>query len=293
MSEVALGFDPTPRTINLELILPTHGPASTLVYSPKYRQIRSSLAEIGLIEPLVVTPAEPTSGKHILLDGHVRLIAMTELGITEATCLIALDDEAYTYNNRVNRLSTVQEHFMIRRAIANGVSTDRLAKALNVDISQINKRVNLLDGICPEVVDLLKDRQFSAELSRHLRKMKPIRQVECAELMLSANNLSVNYASALLAATQPSMLADPKTPKRISGITQEQMARMEREMTNVQAQYRLAEQTYGQDVLSLTLVRGYLKKLLDNPRVSKFLKQSNLDVLEQFQGIVSTDTLEQ
>lgn len=290
---VTLGFDPTPQTIKLDLILPTHSPAPALAYTPKYRQIRSSLAEIGLIEPLVVTAADPLSGKYILLDGHIRLVALTELGKTEVSCLIALDDEAYTYNNRVNRLSTVQEHFMIRRAIANGVSADRLARALNVDISQITKRVNLLDGICPEVVDLLKDGQFSAELSRHLRKMKPIRQVECAELMLSANNLSVNYVSALLAATPSSMLVDPKSPKKISGITQEQMARMEREMNNVQAQYRLAEQTYGQDVLSLTLVRGYLKKLLDNHRVSKFLKQNSPDVLEQFLNITSTESLDQ
>jgi len=153
---------------------------------------------IGLIEPLIVTPVDPVSGQHVLLDGHVRLIALVELGVKEVACLIATDDEAYTYNNRVNRLSTVQEHFMIRRAIDNGVSAERLANALSVDISQINKKFNLLEGICPEVAEILKDRQFSAELSRVLRKMKPLRQVECAELMVSANNLSVIYATALL-----------------------------------------------------------------------------------------------
>lgn len=71
---------------------------------------------------------------------------------------------------------------MIRRAVERGVSPDRLAKALNMDVSQIVKRMNLLDGICPEAAEMLKDRQFSTEVSRMLRKMKPTRQVECVEL---------------------------------------------------------------------------------------------------------------
>ena len=32
-------------------------------------------------------------------------------------CLIADDDEAFTYNKRVNRLATIQEHYMIVKAI--------------------------------------------------------------------------------------------------------------------------------------------------------------------------------
>ena len=62
---------------------------------------------------------------------------------------------------------------MIRRAIERGVSTEHLAKALSVDVSQIIKKMNLLDGICPEAAEMLKDRQFSAEISRVLPQ--PIR----------------------------------------------------------------------------------------------------------------------
>lgn len=41
-----------------------------------------------------------------MLDGHIRLAALRELGRREVPCLVATDDEAYTYNNRINRLST-------------------------------------------------------------------------------------------------------------------------------------------------------------------------------------------
>jgi hypothetical protein len=74
-------------------------------------------------------------------------------------------------------------------------------------------------SICPEAVNLLEDRQFSAELSRLIRRMKPTRQVECVELMVSANNLTVAYAEALLAATPQELLIDGKKPRKISGIT--------------------------------------------------------------------------
>lgn len=181
---------------------------------------------------------------------------------------------------------------MIRRAIERGVSQERLAKALGVDVSQIAKKVNLLEGICPEAVELFKDRQFSVELGRVLRKMKPTRQVECAELMLSANNLTVAYAEALLVATPALALVSDKRARKISGVTPDQMARMEREMANLQGQYRLVEQSYGQDVLNLVLAKGYLIKLMENALVAKFLKAKHPDMHEQFVLIAAAVSLD-
>ena len=292
MSKVALGFVPDTLRVALDKLLPSRKTPTGLVTSYKYRQILASMGEIGLIEPLSVTPANPETGQHLLLDGHIRLIALRELGHTEATCLIAKDDESYTYNTRVNRISTIQEHYMIRRAIDRGVSPTKLAKTLGIDVSLIHKKASLLEGICAEATELLQDRHFTTNVSRVLRQMKPIRQVECVELMISANNMTTTYADALLAATQPDMLVEGKKLKKRAGITQEQMSRMEREMANVQGQYKLAEQTFGQDVLNLVLARGYLAKLLENKAVGRFLKQRHADVLEQFENIVQATSLE-
>jgi RepB plasmid partitioning protein len=46
---------------------------------------------------------------------------------------------------------------MIVRAIARGVSEDKLANVLNLDVKSIKRRRTLLVGICPEVVELLKE----------------------------------------------------------------------------------------------------------------------------------------
>lgn len=290
---IPLAFALEPFPVPLAQLLPSKKMPEGLAGSRKYKQIRTSIEEIGLIEPLSVAPAMQKTNLHLLLDGHIRLLAIRELGHPEAPCLVATDDESYTYNNRVNRLSTIQEHFMLRRAVARGVSPERLAKTLGVDVKSIAKKVTLLDGICPEATELLRDRQFTVEISRTLRKMKPTRQVECVELMIAANSLTVSYAEAMLAATPVELLVDGKKPRRLAGVTQEQILRMEREMANVQGQYKMVEQTYGQDVLHLVLARTYIAKLLENQAVVRHLKQRQSEVLAEFGAIVQTVSLDQ
>jgi ParB-like chromosome segregation protein Spo0J len=129
MTGVALGFIPEPLSVPLSAILPSRRLPAAVSDSKNFRRIKSSIEEVGLIEPLSVTPADKASGQHVLLDGHFRLLVMQNLGFAEAECLVATDDETYTYNNRVNRLSTIQQHFMIRRVVDRGVSPERLAKA--------------------------------------------------------------------------------------------------------------------------------------------------------------------
>ena len=68
------------------------------------------------MEPLVVSRLP--EGGFRLLDGHARMVALQEARVAEARCLIAFDDEAFTYNKRISHLATIQEHYMIMRALA-------------------------------------------------------------------------------------------------------------------------------------------------------------------------------
>jgi len=291
MSQIELGFIPEPLTISFDNLLQSRKLSDSIISSNKYQQILKSISTIGLIEPLSIS-APNSTGKYVLLDGHIRVIAMKELGLIEAQCLIAKDDETYTYNNRVNRLSTVQEHIMIKRAITRGVSPDKLSASLNIDLNHLRRKVKLLDGICSEAVNMLKYQVFSSKISDVLRKMKPVRQVECVELMISANNITIPYIEALLAASPAQLLVKEAKPKKLSGVSAEQMLKMEREMSNLQDQYKLIEETYGQDVLNLVLAKGYLSKLLNNAEVSRYIKNSQPEVFSQFISIVEAVSLD-
>lgn len=292
MKQLPLGFIPEQIRVSLERILPSRKMPAGLAGSRKFKQIKASIEAVGLIEPLIIGRADKQSGLHTLLDGHIRLLAMHELGHGDAPCLVATDDETYTYNNRINRLSSVQEHFMIRRAVERGVTPARLAQALSVDVSHITRKLSLLDGICEEAAEMLEDQHFSAHVGGILRKMKSMRQIECVELMVSANNLTVGYARALLAATPAHQLVQNSKPQKISGVSPEQMAKMEQEMGNLQERYKLVEQGYGQDVLNLVLARGYLTRLLENQSVQRYLNLHQPDVLRELQNIVQATSLD-
>jgi hypothetical protein len=293
MNKVSFSFVLKPVLVELEnlLLCKTLPPAIQDTY--KFQQVKASIEEVGLIEPLTISTVDRKSGQHLLLDGHVRLTALKELGETQALCIVANDDETYTYNNRVNRLSSVQEHLMIRRAIERGLSPERLAKALFLNVRLIMDKMTLLDGVCPEVIEILKDREFSAETSKILRRMKPTRQIECAELMISANNLTINYARALFTATSQEMLVNPKGTTASHAATQAQITKLERETATLHERYRIVEQSYGDDVLSLTLVRGYTKRLLENEAVVGFLQKRHPDFLQEFLALANAGALDQ
>jgi ParB-like chromosome segregation protein Spo0J len=259
----------------------------------KYKQIVTSLREVGLVEPLVVARSKAHDGKYILLDGHLRRAALIDIGKVDARCLIAKDDEAFTYNKRVNRLGTIQEHFMIVKAIDRGVSEEKLARALNLNISALRRRRNLLHGICPEVIDMLKDKSIDPMTFDTLRRMKPMRQIEAAELMDAAGTFSNSYARALLAATRQQDLAHPERPKKVGGITPEQMARMEREMETLQNDFKSVEASYGDDVLHLVIASGYLSKLIGNSETARYLSQHHPEILDEFRAIVTATSLDQ
>lgn len=181
---------------------------------------------------------------------------------------------------------------MIRRAIERGVSEEKIAKALDINPQSVRRKVRMLNGICDETVTILKDKPCPMAVFEILRKMKPLRQVEAAELLVNANNYSVAYASAILAGTPQTQLVEGSKPKRIKGITPEAMARMESELGRLQESITSIQETYGQDHLHLTVVKGYMVKLLGNARVVRYLMQHRPEFLTEFQAIAEmTSTL--
>lgn len=276
----------------MEDILPLKQVPDSIKATSKYRRIAQSIAEIGVIEPLVVAQARDSERKYLLLDGHSRRTILAENGVSSVRCIISHDDEAFTYNKRINHLATVQEHFMIVKALDRGVSEEKLARALDVKIGHIQRRKTLLDGICPEVVEILKDKAVNPATFEKIRRMRPMRQIEVAELMQSAANFTASYATMLLAATKQEELAKPDRPKHVGSMTQEQLARMEREMTTLQRDFKAVESSYGDDVLQLVIAAGFLSKLISNRKIEHYLSQNHPEILEEFTSIVSVSSLD-
>jgi hypothetical protein len=273
-------------------ILSVRALRKTVKSSHKYRQIAASIREVGLVEPPVVTGDPKQSETFLLLDGHLRIEILKDMGMAEVECLVSTDDEAFTYNKRISRLAAVQEHKMILRAIERGVPEEKIAKALDINVQSVQRKARMLDGICEEAVALLKDKTCPIAVFEILRRMTAMRQIEAAELLINANNYSVSYASAILAGTPQVQLVESDKPKRLKGMTPEAIAIMERELGRLQEAITSIQDSYGKDHLQLTVVKGYITKLLGNARVVRYLMQHRSEFMAEFQAIAEmTSTL--
>lgn len=278
------GFEHTTLRIPISEIMPMREVSATVRKSAKYKQIAASIAEVGIIEPPVVFRDRVNRAQYNLLEGHVRLAILLERGETEVVCLIALEDEAFTYNKRVSRMATIQEHRMILNAVKKGVSEERLARALNVNIGNIRAKRNLLTGICPEAVDLLRDKHVPMNVFVELRRMKPMRQIAAAEMMVAMNKYSTGYAKSIVAATAEEDLVEQKR-KAVRGLTEAQIELMSRESAQLDRDFKLIEQSYGADHLDLVLATGYLGSLLRSAPIVRYLAQHHSQLLAEFQKI--------
>ncbi|MCG7519509.1 plasmid partitioning protein RepB C-terminal domain-containing protein [Ruegeria sp. Ofav3-42] len=288
---IELAFEKELVRIALDRICPLYAVQKGTKETVKYAQVAASIREIGLVEPLVIAPDKSDPENYILLDGHLRHAILLDRGAKDALCQISTDDEAFTYNKRISRLATIQEHKMILMALKRGVPEGRLARALNINIKTLQEKKRLLDGICPEAADLLKDKQVTLTSFRILRKMKPLRQIEAAELMVTMNKYTVNYARSLLAATSENQLVNPDKPKAAKGVSRQQLELMERESANLERELRLVEDTYGADHLDLVLARGYVSKLISNALITRYIEMHHAEFLPEFEKITETEAL--
>ncbi|RQS04955.1 chromosome partitioning protein ParB [Burkholderia sp. Bp9002] len=259
--------------------------------SVKYAQIRSSVEVIGLVEPVVVIPHASVPGHFSILDGHLRVEVLNDLGRDRVRCLISKDDEGLTYNKRVNRLAAIQEYNMIVRVYESGVTVERLAAALGLSAGTIRDRFRMLDGICDEAIKLLSDKRVPRRVFSILRQMKPFRQIDAAHAMINLDNYSGKFALALLETTPEDQLADTVEKRPEKSGTIEAIQRLERELAVLQADTKLLEENYGPDSLKLVVIKTYVASLLDNARVVRWLAQFRSDYLQQLQLIAEVKTL--
>jgi hypothetical protein len=80
-----------------------------------------------------------------------------------------------------------------------------------------------------------------------------------------------------------------KTMKRIE--KPDFNARMEREMKSLQQNTKTAEKAYGERLFNLTVARSYIKRLLGNAKIAKYLKANHPDIFSEFIAIATAETL--
>ena len=125
-----------------------------------------------------------------------------------------------------------------------------------------------------------------------LRKIKFPSEFEADATV--GNRLRLPSAAGLpgiYAATPAGQLVEADKPKEVGGLSVTEMSRMEHELESLSQDFKLIEDTHGRNVLNLVLVVSYLKKLLDNAGVVRYLSRSYPEILTEFQKVTESKSL--
>ena len=180
---------------------------------------------------------------------------------------------------------------MIVKAVNDGVSLERVAAALNMPVHVVKASMNLLNGIHEQAAELLKDKNISPPAIRLLKRVKGPRQIEIAELMVTYNNFFTGYAEALVLGTVEDQRINPDEPKKKKGMSPEDIARMESEMESLERDLKLVTDNYTENMFTLQTAQSYIKNLLKNAKVVRYLNANHAEISAEFQTITAAETV--
>ena len=285
-------FHNDPVVFKLDSLTYTKILPSNIKLSTKYLQIKSSLAEVGLVEPIIIF-IDTVKNNVKIIDGHLRVEALKELGEGKVKCLISSVYDTYTPNSRVNRITIIQEQRMIKEALNSGISIEKLSLALNMSADAIRGKIRILNGISPEVINLFSNHYVPKATFHVLKQMKPMRQIECSRLMINVENFSRNFALSLLHNTPTNLLIGKSEVLETDTAGRRKMLdRLEREMAQVHVDTQKLKETYGVNTLKLVIIKSHITNILDNSKILQWLLKNKPELLTELNKISSINSLE-
>jgi RepB plasmid partitioning protein len=135
--------------------------------------------------------------------------------------------------------------------------------------------------------EILRNSHMTEDAFAVLRKMKPIRQIEAAEHMLASGTYSVVFAKALLEVTRPELLVETPTARKPDAKSTGARVMLEQETDFLLRDLKAVKDSYGTDILILTVSCGYIERLLENGRVERHLSKHHPDTLNALRSLLS------
>jgi hypothetical protein len=125
--------------------------------------------------------------------------------------------------------------------------------------------------------------------------MKPVRQVEVAQLMIDSNRYSEAFADALLVGTRADMLVERAKASSANPLSADQKMGLERETDALFRDFKSVEASYGTDVLELSVACRYISRILANAKVRHYIEGRFPDILAELEGVtaaIDSDAIE-
>ncbi|MFP3564062.1 plasmid partitioning protein RepB C-terminal domain-containing protein [Paraburkholderia sp. SIMBA_030] len=125
--------------------------------------------------------------------------------------------------------------------------------------------------ICAEAFALVVGQLLPKRTVAALARMTPTRQVATAQTMVAVDNLSGDFARALLAATPSSERVDDARGRQSHADCANRLARMERGLVQMQLEAAELRAHYDDDLFHLALAASYVRGWMRNEVVTTWL----------------------
>ena len=255
-----------------------------------YNSILSSIREVGIIQPLVVC-VSPNSGKYKILDGHVRFYALRELKQKYVYCIIANDNERYTFDAQINNLNTFQKAAMIAKAVRNHVSVKRIASALGISEKQILSDMNVAEGLDGKVVEILKTANVTSKSLRELKRVRNARQIQIAQMMKSSNNYSFTFVSSLVSASLPCDFHEDQRKPGKTRMDFSEIRTLEMASDSLEKRAKESLEKYHAQIFDLVTIIGFLRRLMGDDRIKGYISRNFADYYPELKKISENEDM--
>jgi hypothetical protein len=142
-----------------------------------------------------------------------------------------------------------------------------------------------INGICPDVLDLLRDAPVKTKTFGFLQKVLPARQLEIARLMVAMDRVRITYARLLVALTPQALLAKDFNLSTITTQAEDQRCAMVIEIGTLSLAVLSAVENHAQVGLELVAASRYFDRLMDNSRVVRYLARNYPGHFEEFHNL--------
>jgi ParB-like chromosome segregation protein Spo0J len=249
----------------------------------EYDRILASIKSVGLIEPLVVFPE---NGDYLILDGVQRYRALVELGVVTAPCIMGAQREAFTSNRMVNRVSPVQEHRMIEKALAE-VDEDTIAAALGVSGLDHRLKKTLLKQLHPEVAAAYDAGKITRACAKEFTHVKPQRQKEILRTAESYKDFSTSFVRTMVVKT-PAAQRESRGRKHNPWDKRAQRKNdLLKKLADAEQKHDFYSQLYKQYTIDLLRLAIYARSLLTNTRLREYLQKNHGEIVTRFETIIA------
>jgi hypothetical protein len=106
-------------------------------------------------------------------------------------------------------------------------------------------------------------------------------------MMIRMHCYTESFAAGMALHTAEEMLVEAEKKVLPRRLKPEDMLRMRKEVEGLEISSKRIEANHHQNVMRLTFYRPYLKRLLANGRVVKYLSRHHAEILAEFQAIIA------